>query len=89
MRARDGKWRGKQAGLTVAGCMVVVCLVGCSGSPYERIEPWQKTDAALEETAEAAEIVIETEAPTEAELPAEDYTILFGGDVMLSDYVLQ
>ncbi len=89
MRARDGKWRGKQAGLAVTGCMVAVCLAGCSGSPYERIEPGQKTDIALEETAEAVEIVIETEAPTEAELPAENYTILFGGDVMLSDYVLQ
>ncbi|MCD8083413.1 MAG: CapA family protein [Clostridiales bacterium] len=88
MRVKDRRRKKRSAAFAVAlaaGCAVF--LGGCSGSEYERIERNREDES--DETALEARIVIETEAPTEAEPVAEDVTILFGGAVMLSDYVLQ
>ena len=74
---------------------VIVLLTGCQRSEVQRIETLaHKTEAEPveivieQETEEKTEIIIEQTEQEEQEPAAEPLTLLFSGDVLLSDHVL-
>lgn len=90
MRKRVGRW------LLAAGG-VLALLSGCKGQPYEKIRmpgqqqiqgqgEGQPLKIVISET-ESLEIVLEG-APKEAEEKEDPLVLLFAGDVLLSDHVL-
>lgn len=86
-----GSW--KRAALTAAVLAVGMGIIGCRGQTYERIEAETdtQTEAVVviaESDAGTEEIMIETEETAPEEKEARPLRLLFGGDVLLSDHVL-
>lgn len=75
---------------------MAVCLTGCMKEPMERIQTEEAPAVITIETIEASEeIVLEPETetqpetqPTEAETEPLSFRLLFSGDVLFSDHVL-